>query len=123
MKADPRAAARLAGVLVIVAAAFWWHTWMPAVAVVVFVGWALLHRRYQGTRREDFMRFRRHVWPPAPIVLFAVIVATIAVYVTSTDSVEAKAMPIALTLLAAGALILGKWRQAPSLGSASDRGQ
>jgi hypothetical protein len=111
VKADPRATARLAGVLVIVAAAFWWHTWMPAVAVVAFVGWALLHTRYQGERREAFMRFRRRVWPPAPLVLFALIVASIAVYVTSTDSVEAKAMPIALNLLAAGALILEKWRQ------------
>ena len=36
MKPDPRAAARLAGVLVILAAAFWWHAWMPAVAVVAF---------------------------------------------------------------------------------------
>jgi hypothetical protein len=111
VKADPRAAARLAGVLVIVAAAFWWHTWMPAVAVVAFVGWVLLHTRYQGARREDFMRFRQRVWPPAPLVLVALIVTSITIYVTSTDSVGAKAMPIALNLVAVGAVILGKWRQ------------
>ena len=95
----------------IVAAAFWWHAWMPAVAVAAFVGWALLHTRYQGARREKFMRFRRRVWPPPPLVLFALIVAGITIYVISSDSVEAKAMPIALNLVAAGAVILGKWRQ------------
>lgn len=111
MKADPRAAARVAGVLVIIAAAFWWHTWMPAVAVVTFVGWALLHRRYQGARREDFMRFRRRVWPPAPLVLVALIVAGTAVYVTSIGSVEAKVLPVGLNVVAAGVIALGSWRR------------
>lgn len=111
MKPDPRAAARLAGVLVILAAAFWWHAWMPAVAVVAFVAWALLHRRYQGARRESFMRFRRRVWPPAPLVLVVLIVAGTAVYVTSTGPVEAKVLPIALNVLAVGAVVFGSWRR------------
>ena len=111
MKAEPRAAAHRAAVLVIVAAAFWWHEWMPAVAVAVFVGWALLHRRYQGARRDGFMRFRGRVWPPAPLILVALIVAGTAVYVTSTISVEAKALPIALNVLAAGMIVLDGWRR------------
>ena len=105
------ASAHSAAVLVILAAVFWWHAWMPAVAVVAFVGWVLLHRRYQGARREDFMRFRRRVWPPAPLVLVAVIVAGTAMYVTSTVSVEARVLPVALNVVAAGMIVLGTWRR------------
>ena len=111
MKREPRAPAHHAAVLVILAAAFWWHEWMPAVIVVAFVAWALLHRRYQGVRRDDFMRFRRRVWPPAPLVLVALIVAGTAVYVTSTVSVEARVLPIALNVVAVGMIVLGSWRR------------
>ena len=111
MKRELRAAAHRAGVLVILAAAFWWHAWMPAVAVVAFVAWALLHRRYQGTRREAFMRFRRRIWPPARLALVALIVAGTTVYVTSSLSLEARVLPIALNVAAAAMIVLGSWRQ------------
>ena len=102
-----RKASRIPAVLVILAAAFWWHEWMPAVAVVAFVAWALLHRRYQGARREAFMRFRRRAWPPALLALIGLIVASTAVYVASSASAEAKALPIALNVVAAGMIVLG----------------
>lgn len=102
---------RTAAVLVILAAAFWWHAWMPAVAVIAFVAWALLHRRYQGARREGFMRFRRRAWPPAPLALIGLIVAGTAVYVATSGSAEAKALPIALNVVAAGMILLGSRRR------------
>ena len=109
MKAEPRAAAHRAAVLVILAAAFWWHEWMPAAAVVAFVVWALLHRRYQGIRREGFMRLRRRLWPPAPLVLAVLIVGSLVMYVTSTLALEVRVLPIALNVLAAGLIVWGGW--------------
>lgn len=110
MKREPRAARRRTAVLVILGAVFWWHAWMPAVIVVAFVVWAALHTRYQGTRREGFMRFRARVWPPATLVLVALIVAGTAVYGLSNDSIEAKVMPIALNALALAMLLVPRQR-------------
>jgi hypothetical protein len=67
-------------VLVILAAALWWHEWMPGLVVGAFVVWAALHTRYQGARREGFMRLRRRVWPPAPLALVFLIVVGTTVY-------------------------------------------
>jgi len=106
-------AAHSAGILVILAAAFWWHAWMPAVAVLAFVGWVLIHRRYQGVRREAFMRFRRRIWPAPRLVLIALIIASLAVYLTATVAVEARVLPIALNLVAMGLIVLGSWRRVP----------
>ena len=108
------AAAHSAGILVILAAAFWWHAWMPAVAVLAFVGWVLLHRRYQGVRREAFMRFRRRIWPAPPLVLIALIVVSTAVYLTATVVVEARVLPIALNVVAMGLIVLASWRRVPA---------
>jgi hypothetical protein len=112
VKPEPRAAGRRAAVLVILAAVLWWHEWMPALIVVAFVVWAVLHTRYQGARREAFMRLRRRVWPPAPVVLVALIVAGTAVYWLSSGAIEAKVLPIALNVLAAVAVVVATWRRA-----------
>ena len=106
-----RRARRHAAVLVMLAAALWWHAWMPAVILVAFVVWAALHTRYHGARREAFMRARARVWPPAALVLVALIVAGIAVYGLSTDAIEAKVMPIALNAVALSILVVA-WTQA-----------
>ena len=107
------AAAHSAGILVILAAAFWWHAWMPAVAVLAFVGWVLMHRRYQGVRREAFMGLRRRIWPAPRPVLIALIIASTAVYLTATVAIEARVLPIALNLVALGLIVLGSWRRVP----------
>jgi hypothetical protein len=106
-----RAARQYAAVFVILAAALWWHAWMPALLVVAFVAWAVLHTRYQGPRREGFMRLRRRVWPPASLVLGALIVAGTVVYWMSSAAIEAKVLPIALNVLAACAVVFGRWRR------------
>jgi hypothetical protein len=113
VKVEPGSARRRAGVLVILAAALWWHQWMPGLILVAFVAWALLHRRYQGARRESFMRFRRRIWPPAPLALAALIVIGSAVYAMSAEVIEAKVLPIALNVLAAVTLGIAAWRRVP----------
>jgi hypothetical protein len=115
-EAKTRAARRRAGVLVISAAVLWWHEWMPALIVVAFLAWALLHRRYQGSRREAFMRVRSRVWPPPTLVLVALIVAGTAVYGLSRISMEARILPIALNVVAFGMLVVG-WARVVSLPS------
>jgi hypothetical protein len=104
---------------VLLAAAFWWHAWMPGVILVAFLAWAVLHRRYQGARREGFMRFRQRIWPPAPMVLAALIVAGTALYAMSSASSEAKALPIALNALAAIMLVVAAWRRVSGSGASA----
>ena len=111
LKREARGPRRQAAVLVILAAALWWHAWMPGVILVAFVLWAALHTRYQGARRDAFMRARARVWPPAALVLIALIVAGIVLYSLSTASIEAKLMPIALNAAAMSILVVA-WTQA-----------
>lgn len=110
MKGEPRSARRRAGAFVILAAALWWHAWMPGLILVAFIAWALLHTRYQGVRRERFMRLRGRVWPPAPLVLVVAIVAGSAVYGMSSAAIEVKALPIALNVLAAVTMAVTAWQ-------------
>ncbi len=100
MKLESRDARHRAAVLVVLAAALWWHAWMPAVMLGAFLLWVALHRRYQGARRDAFMRARARLWPPAALVIVAVIVAGIAVYGLSPGVIEARVMPIALNAAA-----------------------
>lgn len=113
VKPELRAARRTAGVFVILAAVVWWHAWMPGLILLAFLAWALLHTRYQGARREGFMRLRRRLWPPAALVLVALIVAGGTMYGLSNASIEQKVLPIGLNLLAAGTLIIAAWRGLP----------
>lgn len=105
--------------LVILAAALWWHAWMPAVILVAFVLWAVLHTRFQGTRRAAVMRLRQRVWPPTPFVLVALIVAATAVYGLSSEPILAKVLPIALNVLAAVMVVFAtRMSAAPRVGNA-----
>jgi hypothetical protein len=54
------------------------------------------------------MRLRQRVWPPATVVLVALIVAGVAVYGLSSDSIEAKILPIALNGVALSILVVGR---------------
>lgn len=111
MNRERRAASPLAAVLVVFGAVFWWHAWMPGLIVVAFVAWALLHTRYQGTRRAGFMRLRRRLWPPPPLVLGALIAIGIVVYAMGNAAIEAKVLPIGLNVVAGLAVVLSTWRR------------
>jgi len=51
----------------------------------------------------------RHVWPPAPLVLVALLVAATMAYWVSDQPVLRKVMPLTLTLFALSMILLGRW--------------
>ena len=106
VKPDPRAARRHAAVFVILAAAFWWHRWIPLVLVVAFVAWLVVHKRLEGPQGAALRRAWQRGWPPAVLVLVAVTVATTALYWLSPSTVNARSVPIALNVLAVVTLAL-----------------
>ena len=107
---EPRVARRRAAVFVIFAAVLWWLEWMPALLVVAFVAWLIVHKRFDGEYADDLRRARQRFWPPASIVLIALIVAGTAVYYASYRALAAKMLPIALNVVALVTLILGiRW--------------
>ena len=115
MKLEPRAARRRAAMFMIFAAALWWLEWMPALLVLAFVAWLIVHTRFEGEYGDDLRRARQRFWPPASIVLIALIVAGTAVYYASNRTLEAKMLPIALNVVALFTLILGiRWPVAAS---------
>ena len=110
MKLEPRAARRRAAVFVIFAAVLWWLEWMPALLVLAFVAWLIVHKRFEAAYGDDLRRARQRFWPPASIVLIALIVAGTAAYGVSTRALEAKMLPIALNVVALFTLLLGfRW--------------
>jgi len=110
MKLEPGAARRRAAVCVIFAAVLWWLEWMPALLVLAFVAWLIVHTRFEGEYGDDLRRARQRLWPPASIVLIALIVAGTAVYGMSNRAPIAKMLPIALNVIALFTLILGiRW--------------
>ena len=117
MKPEPTAR-RHAAVLVLLAAALWWHFWMPGVILAAFILWAVLHRRYQGARRDAFMRVRSRLWPPSVPVLLLMMIAGTAVYALSEDSMEARILPIALNIAALVRLVVGSKRALAAPGHA-----
>ena len=125
MKLEPRAARRRAALFVIFAAALWWLEWMPALLVLAFVAWLIVHKRFEAAYGDDLRRARQRFWPPASIVLIALIVAGTAVYYASNRALDAKMLPIALNVFALVTLILGiRWpveasRERPAVSSLS----
>ena len=110
MKLEPRVARRRATVLIIFAAVLWWLPWMPALLVLAFVAWLIVHKRFEDEYGDDLRRARQRFWPPASLVLIALIVAGTAAYGVSHRALEAKMLPIALNVVALFTLLLGfRW--------------
>ena len=76
----------------------WFHAWFPALLVVAFVIWVLLHKRLEGDLGRALLPLWRHVWPPAPLVLVALLVAATMAYRVSDQPVLRKIMPLTLNL-------------------------
>jgi hypothetical protein len=108
---NPLAARQGAAVLVILAAVLWWHRWVPALIVVAFVAWVLLHERLEDVRGEGLRRAWRRAWPPATLVLVVLIAGGTALYAASSQALEAKIMPLALNAFAGLMVIGGIWSQ------------
>jgi hypothetical protein len=110
-------------VLVILAAALWWHRWVPALIVVAFVAWVSLHTWLEAEGGARGRRAWRHVWPPATIVLVVLIAAGTALYCASSHPVEAKIMPVALNALAGLILVAGICTQLSARDRTAERGR
>jgi hypothetical protein len=98
-----------AAVLLIVAAVFWWHRWVPALLLTGIVSWAILHGRLEGDLGRILGRLWRRAWPPRTMMLVPLLSAATLVYLASDEPIVAKVLPIALNVVALSTLLLGSW--------------
>jgi hypothetical protein len=92
-----------------VAWAFWLHRWLPAALVVAFVVWVILHHRLEAGLGDVLRRRWRRAWPPAPVVLVALLVASALAFVLPHAPATAKIVPLGLAALALSMLLFGSW--------------
>jgi len=104
---EPRT--RRAAVLLSLALATWWAEWVPAVLVVAFMLWLSLHARLEGGLGDALRRRWRRAWPLAALGLVPLLVAVTLVFWASTRPLEAKIVPIALSLGALWMICVGRW--------------
>jgi hypothetical protein len=102
----PRGAA---GVLLIFAWAFWLHRWVPALLVVGFVVWLIVHHRLEDGFGTVLQRRWQRVWPPGSLVLIALLLASALAFVLSGAPAMAKIVPVGLDVLALSILLFGSW--------------
>jgi hypothetical protein len=100
---------RAAAVLLVFAWAFWLHRWVPALVVVGFVIWVVLHRRLEAGLGGRLHRWWRRAWPPGPVVLVALLVASALAFVLSSAPATAKIVPVGLDVLALSMTVFGAW--------------
>jgi hypothetical protein len=96
-------------VLLGLALATWWAEWVPAALVAAFMLWLSLHARLESELGDDLRRRWRRVWPLAAVGLVPLLVALTLVFWVSTRPLEAKVVPIALTLAALWMICVGRW--------------
>ena len=107
MTGEPRT--RRAAVLLSLALATWWAEWVPAVLVVAFMLWLSLHARLEGGLGDALRRRWRRAWPLAALGLVPVLVAVTLMFWASARPLEAKVVPIALSLGALWMICVGRW--------------
>ena len=100
---------RRAAVLWILASSLWWAEWVPAVFVIAFFLWIVLHKRLEGDPGDAFLRRWRRVWPPATLVLIPLLLAGTFAFWASPRPLEAKVLPVALNLFALSMILFGSW--------------
>lgn len=103
-------ARRRAGVLLILTSGLWLHEWLPALFVVAFVVWILVHNRLESDLGAGLLRGWRRVWPPAIVVLVPLLVIGTIAYWMSGLPIGRKVLPIGLNLLGLSMIVCGEWR-------------
>ena len=101
---------RGAAMLLVFAWVFWLHRWGPAFLVVTFVAWMILHNRLEAGLGEALRRQWRRAWPPGPLALIALILASALAFVLGDAPATAKVLPVALAVLALWLILFGnRW--------------
>jgi hypothetical protein len=99
---------RAAGALLGLAWVFWLHRWTPAMLVVTFVIWAILHQRLEAGLGDGLLRRWRGAWR-GPVLLIALLAASTLVFVLGDAPVTAKIVPVGLDVLALSMMFFGTW--------------
>jgi hypothetical protein len=100
---------RAAAVLLVFAWAFWLNRWAPALLIVGFVAWVVLHHRLEAGLGEMLHRRWRRAWPPGPVVLTALLVASALAFVLPAAPVTTKIVPVGLDVVALSMTVFGAW--------------
>jgi hypothetical protein len=100
---------RRAAVLLIITSVLWLHQWAPVIFVVGFVVWILLHGRLEGELGQRLAMLWRRGWPPATVVLVPLLAAGTLAYWAVDVPLSAKALPVAVNVLALSLLAFGSW--------------
>ena len=100
---------RTAAILLVLAWGLWLHRWAPALLVITFVVWVILHKRLEAGLGETFHRRWRRAWPPGPVILIALLFASALAFVVADAPPKAKIVPIGLDVLALSVVLFGTW--------------
>ena len=100
---------RTAAILLVLAWGLWLHRWAPALLVITFVVWMILHNRLEAGLGEAFHRRWRHAWPPGPVILIALLFASALAFVVADAPPKAKIVPVGLDVLALSVILFGTW--------------
>jgi hypothetical protein len=87
-------------VLLLLAAALWWHRWVPALLMAGFVAWVILHRRLEDGLGAALASGWQRAAPPASVALVLLAVVGLLAYWTSHEVVTPKVLPVTLNGLA-----------------------
>jgi hypothetical protein len=99
---------RIAGVLFVLAWAFWFHHWAPALLVVTVMAWAILHGRLESEVGEVLRRWWRRA-SAEPWALIALLCASTLVLVLSGAPAKTRILPMGLCVLSLSVTLFGTW--------------
>lgn len=100
---------RRAGVLLIITSVLWLHQWFPALMVVGFVVWLLIHRRLEGDLGDRLLGLWQRRWPLPAVVLVPLLIAGALAYAIADQPLRTKLVPIGLNLLGLSMVVFGNW--------------
>lgn len=100
---------RRAGVLLIITSVLWLHQWFPALMVVGFVVWLVIHRRLEGDLGDRLLRLWQRRWPLPAMVLVPLLIGGAVAYAIADQPLRTKLVPIALNLLGLSMVVFGNW--------------
>jgi hypothetical protein len=113
---------RRAATLLLLTSVLWLHEWLPALLVVAWVSWLILHKQLEGSLGEGLVGLWRRRWPPGTLVLIPLLTANALAYWVYAP-LPGRIMPFALNLLGLSILLFGGlWGKVRPLGGPDETG-